>query len=148
MPSIIPPYIYTLFASILVGVIIIAAVGVSAAELKSVAEEQQLNNLAQYVATKSLELISQTNTGNINVTTKLDLPSTIGNQQYWITLTNSSSRTWVQAGIGINEASSAYQSTIPAQAQTEGVYRSIQGQASLECIKNSSGLYLRIYGVT
>jgi hypothetical protein len=148
MPSIIPSYIYTIFASILVGSIIIAAIGVAVVDVKETADAQQVSNLSQYVAIKSLELISQTSSDNANATITLDLPSTISNQQYWITLSNSSSEPWVQAGVGINTASSEHQAFIPRQVYASGVYVSISGQAHLQCCSNSSGIYLKIYGET
>ncbi len=93
MPTIIPGYVYSIFASILVGAIIICAIGVVSTNIEQSTEKQQLSNLAGYVATKSLELIDQSIASNTNSTVQLNLPTSIGNQQYWISISNDSAST-------------------------------------------------------
>ncbi len=148
MPSIIPSYIYTIFASILVGAILICAVGMVTANVKVTAEKQQLSNVAQYVAAKSLELISQSATSNVNSTVNLSLPTTIGNQQYWISISNDTAKVWVEVGLGANAVSSEQRAYIPSEVSASGVYLSTSGAANLECYSDISGVHLTIYGGT
>jgi hypothetical protein len=98
MPSIIPSYIYTLFASIIVGTIVISACGLSTANMKAEAEKQQLSNIAEYVATESLELAAHATAENLTSTIHLNVPQLIGNQRYWIKIANDSAKTWGHSG--------------------------------------------------
>ena len=146
MPSIIPSYIYTLFASIIVGTIVIAACGLSTANLKYEAEKQQLSNIADYVATESLELVAHAEAENLTSTIHLNVPQLIGNQRYWIKVTNDSARTWVEAGFGTTVVSSEQLAYIPSEVAASGTYTSGSGAAVLECFSDSSGVQLTLSG--
>ena len=100
MVSIIPSYVYSLFAALIVGTIIVSSCSLSMVNIKNEAENQQLANVDEYVATQSLTLITQITQDNQNTTQFLDLPSQIGNQEYWISITNDSSSAWVESGFG------------------------------------------------
>ena len=67
MPSIIPSYVYTLFASIIVGTLVISSCGLVVVNVKAEAEIQQLTNIANYVATKSINLASYTPADNLKL---------------------------------------------------------------------------------
>ena len=95
MPSMIPSYVYTLFASIIVGTIVISACGLSTVNVKHEAEKQQLSNISEYVATESLELVAHATAENLTSTFHLNVPSLIGSQRYWIRIANDSAKTWV-----------------------------------------------------
>ena len=146
MPSIIPSYVYTLFASLIVGTIVISACGLSTANIKSEAEKQQLSNIAEYVATESLELIAHATSENLTSTLQLDLPQLIGNQRYWIKLANDSAKTWVEVGFGTTALSSEQHTYIPSEASASGTYISGSSQAMLECYANSAGVHLTLSG--
>ena len=146
MPSIIPSYIYTLFASIIVGTIVISACGLSTANIKQEAEKQQLSNIAEYVATESLELISHAAAENLTSTLHLDVPQQIGNQRYWIKMANDSAKAWVEAGFGTTVLSSEQLAYIPSEAAASGNYISGSGAAILECFSDSSGVQLNLSG--
>ena len=146
MPSIIPSYIYTLFASIIVGTIVIAACGLSTANLKNEAEKQQLSNIADYVATESLELVAHAAAENLTSTIHLNVPQLIGNQRYWIKIANDSAKTWVEVGFGTTVISSEQLAYIPAEVTASGTYTSGSGVASLECYLDSSGVQLTLSG--
>jgi hypothetical protein len=45
MPLIIPSYVYTLFASLIVGTIVVSACSLSTLNVKTEAENQQLTNI-------------------------------------------------------------------------------------------------------
>ena len=146
MPSIIPSYIYTLFASIIVGTIVISACGLSTANVKYEAEKQQLSNIAEYVATESLELISHATAENLTATLHLNVPQLIGNQRYWIKIANDSAKTWVEVGFGTTVISSEQRAYIPSEVAASGTYTSGSGAAILECFSDSSGVQLNLSG--
>ena len=146
MPSIIPSYVYTLFASIIVGTILICACGLSTLNVRHAAERQQLSSVAEYVATKSLELIAYASTDNLTSTLRLNVPSLIGNQIYWIQIANDSAATWVEVGFGTSAKSSGHRAYIPSEVSASGLYVSGAGDASLECYSDSSGVYLKLSG--
>jgi hypothetical protein len=146
MPSIIPSYIYTLFASIIVGTIVISACGLSTANVKYEAEKQQLSNIAEYVATESLELISHATAENLTATLHLNVPQLIGNQRYWIKIANDSAKTWVEVGFGTTAISSDQRAYIPSEVAASGTYTSSSGAAILECYSDSSVVHLTISG--
>lgn len=146
MPSIIPSYIYTLFASIIVGTIVISACGIATANLKHEAEKQQLTNIADYVATESLALVSDAAAENLNSTIHLNVPQLIGNQRYWIKITNDSAKTWVEAGFGTTAVSSEQLAYIPSEVAASGTFISGSGAAILECFSDGSGVQLNLSG--
>ena len=146
MPSIIPSYIYTLFASIIVGTIVISACGLSTANMKSEAEKQQLSNIADYVATESLELIARAEAENLTSTLHINVPQLIGNQRYWVRIANDSARTWVEAGFGTNAVSSEQRTYIPSQVAASGAYVSGSGAAIIEYHSDGAGTYLTLSG--
>jgi len=146
MPSIIPSYVYTIVASLIVGTLIVTACGLATVNVKAEAETQQLSNIANYIATKSMALLANTPSDNSNLTTNLDLPTAIGNQRYWIQILNDSSIAWVEAGFGDTVFSSAQLATIPCIISASGIYISGSGPAFLECENSASGLYLNLYG--
>jgi hypothetical protein len=146
MPSIIPSYIYTLFASIIVGTLVISACGIATANLKHEAEKQQLTNIADYVATESLELVSDAAAENLNSTIHLNVPQLIGNQRYWIKITNDSAKTWVEVGFGTTAVSSDQLAYIPSEVAASGTFISGSGAAILECFSDGSGVQLNLSG--
>ncbi len=85
MPSIIPGWVYSIFAALMVGAIIVYVCSISTLNVKNQANTQQLKNIEEYVATQSLSLLSHTIENNQNTTQFLDIPSSIGNQRFWIT---------------------------------------------------------------
>ncbi|MCX6643943.1 MAG: hypothetical protein NT043_01870 [Candidatus Bathyarchaeota archaeon] len=75
MPSIIPSYVYSLFAALIVGAIIVSSCSLSMVNIKNEAENQQLTNIDEYVATQSLTLLTRASENNQNTTQLLDIPS-------------------------------------------------------------------------
>jgi hypothetical protein len=146
LPSIIPSYVYTLFASLIVGTIIICACGLSTLNVRYEAERQQLSSVAEYVAIKSLELVSSASTDNLTSTLSLNVPSLIGNQIYWVQIANDSSEAWVEAGFGTTAMPSEHRVYIPSEVSASGLYVSGAGTASLKCYSDDSGVYLNLSG--
>ncbi len=132
MPTIVPSYVYSLFAALIVGVIVVYSCSVATMNIRADANQQQLKNIEQYVAAQTLRLISHT-TINQNTTVYLDIPSQIGNQRFWINLANDSSTTWVESGFGDRVLSSGLQEVVPAQVAASGSFVSGSGRPLLEC---------------
>ncbi|MCX8150826.1 MAG: hypothetical protein N3D85_04935 [Candidatus Bathyarchaeota archaeon] len=147
MPSIIPGYVYTLFASIIIGTLIVTSCAFSAANIKREVEEQQLYNIAKYVAAKSVELATSHQTENFTATLHLGLPPLIGNQRYHIQVANDSTRAWVEAGFGAVVLSSQKRVDIPVEVAASGVYVSGSGaSAFLKYSFGAAGASLLLYG--
>jgi hypothetical protein len=142
----IPSYVYTLFASLIVGSIVICACTLSTLNLKNEATQQQLSNIAEYVATESLELTSHAKADNLTATLSLTLPTSLGDQRYWIQIKNDTARTWVEVGLGTTPVASQQRTYIPADATASGTYVSGLGVATLECTSDGSEVYLTLSG--
>lgn len=146
MPSIIPAYVYTLFASMIVGAMLIYAFSASTIHIKNEADQQQLQRIARYVATNGLKLIAAATANNSNVSLRLDVPSLIGNQRFWVQLQNDSSSTWIMIGYGTIPQPTEQRVTIPIRAFASGTYISGSGIAVLECRANITATYLELSG--
>jgi hypothetical protein len=133
MPTIIPSYVYSLFAALIVGTIIVSACSSSVSGIRNEANSQQLSNIDEYVATQSLNLLTHTTESNQNSTQFLEIPSQIGNQQFWIRIANDSSGTWVQCGFGDTANSNTPRMYIPAKATASGTFISGSGRPYLQC---------------
>lgn len=132
MVSSIPGYMYSLFASLIIGSILVCAVAVETTSIRSSANQQQLENIQQYVAAQALTLITQTTIEGQTTTQYLDIPSAIGNQRFYIHLASDQNSAWVTSGFSQNTTSSRA-SEVPAKAEAQGTYLSGSGRPLLEC---------------
>jgi hypothetical protein len=146
MPSIIPSYLYTFFASIIVGTLIITTCAIGVINVKTEAEKQQLSNIADYVATKCMKLVDSAPSDNFTLRSVLDVPPLIGNQRYWVQILNDSSRVMVKAGFGATPGSSEQWAYIPFALFASGIYVSGSGAVFLQYQSNITGSYLTFYG--
>jgi hypothetical protein len=133
MPSIIPGWVYSIFAALIVGTIIVYACSISTLNVKNQANSQQLKNIDEYVTTQSLSLLSHTTENKQNTTQFLDIPSSIGNQRFWIRIANDSLGAWVESGFGTTLSSNSVQMNIPANFDASGYFISGSGRAKLQC---------------
>jgi hypothetical protein len=145
LPSIIPSYVYTLFASAIVGTLIISMCGLSVANVKREAEEQQLLSITGYVVVKSMKLASYAPSENVTSTVRLNVPALIGNQRYWIRFQNDSSKAWVEAGFS-TASSSGKRVLIPLEVAASGTCISDSNAAFIEYYSDSAGAHLILYG--
>jgi hypothetical protein len=148
MPSIIPSYVYTLFASMIVGSLLVVTFSLSTVNIKNEAEKQQLTGLSEYVATKSCELLSTIKTNRLAMNLTLNLPSLIGNQRYWVKLENDSYSAWVEVGYGTKPQSTEHRVPVPSDASSSGVFIGGSGSAILECYIQDAATYLKLSGGT
>ena len=146
MPSIIPSYVYTLFACMIVGALLIGASSLSTINVKNEADLQELKNIADYVAIRSFELVSSTKTNNLTAEAILNIPNAVGNQRYWLRLDNDSLRSWVEIGFGASPQPSGQLTYIPSLVSASGAYASGAGMPVLKCYLKDSVTYLEISG--
>jgi hypothetical protein len=132
MVTIIPSYVYSIFAALIVGTIIVSSCSLSMLNLRKEAENQQLANVDEYVAAQSLNLIAHVTEDGQNTTQFLDLPSQIGNQEYSISIANDSFNAWVESGFG-SFVQSQPQIYIPAEVNASGTFVSGWGRPFLQC---------------
>jgi hypothetical protein len=145
MPSNIPSYVYSLFAALIVGTIIVSSISISMANMKNKAENQQLTNINEYVATQSLSLLTQTTQNqNQNSSQLIEIPSQIGNQRFWICIANDSSGAWVESGFGTTVNLCQPKFSIPAQVAASGIFVSGSGRACLKCYYQNQSVALTL----
>lgn len=133
MASNIPSYMYSLFASLIIGSILVCTVTVETGTIRNNANQQQIENIQHYVAAQALTLLSQTTIEDQNTTQFLDIPSTIGNQRFWIRLANDSESAWVETGFSINITSTGSISEMPVKVAAQGSFLSGSGRPVLTC---------------
>ena len=143
MVTIIPGYMYSIFAALIVGAIIVSSCSLSMVNVKNEAENQQLANVDEYVAAQSLTLITHVTEDGQNATQFLDLPSQIGNQEYSISIANDSSSAWVESGFGA-AVQSQPQIYIPAEINASGTFVSGWGRAFLQCYYENQTVILTL----
>lgn len=142
MPALIPSHIYMFVATTIVGTLLIFSFNSYAATLRYVPEKEQLNNLLNHVAAKAIEILTMTSE---NSTTRiyLDLPTSIGDRQYWIRLRNDSIQAWVEGGLGrIWSGMVASKVFLPSTPRASGEFIGDFGVATLTCKRSNEGLQL------
>lgn len=133
MVSTIPGYMYSLVAALIVGTILIYTCSAATLEIQHKAETQQLLNIDKYVAAQSLTLLSMATHNGQNASINLDLPAAIGNQRYWITITNDTHGTWVKSGFGTDNNPTDIKIQVPATAAAIGTILSGSDWPKLTC---------------
>ena len=133
MPSIIPGYVYTFFALTVIAALLIATFSVYAVSVKQDAEIEQLNNLLEYVAAESCEIISTSTTNNSTVTVRVPMPYRVGEKSYWVQFRNDSSSAWIEGGFGTTPVQSHFTVFVPGPVAASGLYISGYGFAELKC---------------
>jgi hypothetical protein len=148
VPSIIPSYVYTFFALTVIGALLICTFSAFAVSVKQDVEVEQLQNLLEYMAAESCELISTTTTNNSTVTASLTLPPRVGEKRYWIQLRNDSSRAWIEGGFGANPVQTSLTVFLPGSVAASGLYISGYGFADLECQVQGTWTFLNLTEVS
>lgn len=145
MPAIAPSHMYAFFALVVVSTILISAFAAYATTLRTIPEMEQLENLLTSVASKSYELATLTTATNSTSQAILQLPSSLGNKQYWIKLRSESSKTWVEGSLGsIHEETMTNRVYLPKAFSADGDYSSGYGPAILECYLNGTMVNLHL----
>ncbi len=141
MVTIIPSYVYSIFAALIVGTIIVSSCSFSMVNLRGVADNRQLVNIDEYVAAQSLILVTHVTQEGQNVTQFLTLPTQIGNHEYSIAIANDSSSAWVESGFG-SIVKNQPEISIPANVAASGTYISGWGRAVLQCYRQNQTITL------
>lgn len=144
MPSIIPSYVYTFFALTIISALLICTFSAFAVSVKQDVELEQLQNLLEYMAAESCELISATTTNNSTVTVRVPLPSRVGEKRYWIQLRNDSSSAWIEGGFGDRPVQTYLTVFVPGPVAASGLYISGYGFAELECQVQGTWTFLNL----
>lgn len=146
MPSIIPSYLYTFFALILVGTILIGTFGSFAVSLKQIPEEKMLKNILDYVAAESMELINCVTTMSEKATVKavLNVPLTINHKQYWLRLNTNSEYAFIEAGLGAIPTRAHFKIYLSTGVSAYGEIIGGFGKALLTCQRTDSRIYLSL----
>ena len=146
MVTIIPGYMYSIFAALIVGTIIVTTCSFAMVNVRNESANQELGNIDEYVAAQSLTLINQVAQSGQNVTEFLNLPSQVGNQEYWVRLANDSTSGWVESGFGTAAIQSLQQLNIPADFSASGTFLSGWGRPFLQCYFANQTVCLTLSG--
>ncbi len=133
MPSIIPGYLYSIFAALIVGAIIVVTCSGAMTHIKNEAVTRELTNIDKYVAAQSLKLIAYTTQDGQNSTQTIEIPSQIGNERFFISLTNDAQNVWVASGFGVDINQNGSRVSIPAAVAASGTFVSGSGRPVLCC---------------
>jgi len=134
LPSITPSYLYTFIALIVVSSLLVFSFMNYTEALRASSEVKQLKSLIDYVAAKSTELLTLTSVTNATIEIYLQMPTAIGNKQYWIQLDNNSASAWIEGGFGNTLVKGTdLKIQLPKEAAATGYYIGGYGAACLMC---------------
>lgn len=122
-----------------VSALLIATINSFTTTLKATSEMEQLKNILSHVAARGNELLTIASATNSSTRVFLQLPATIGYQQYWIRASNDSQSTWIEGNLGqITKINAPNRVFLPQGASATGSYVSGDGPAVLESYMNGS----------
>lgn len=133
MPSITPSYLYTFIALLAVSSLLVFSFIAYADVLRFSSEIKQLKNLMDNVAAKSTELLTLTLTTNATADAYLQMPTVIGNQQYWLQIRNDSAKAWVEGGFGTTLTDGTDLRVYVPESSANGYYVGGYGALHFKC---------------
>lgn len=149
MPSITPSYLYTFIALIVVSSLLLFSFMAYANTLRFSSEVRQLKNLMDYVAAETTELVTLTLTTNVTAQIYLQMPTAIGDKQYWLQLRNNSEKAWVEGGFGNSPFEGMeLQVYLPNGVWAMGYYVAGYGLAQLKCDLDAGVLRIQLKSVS
>jgi hypothetical protein len=138
LPAITPSYLYTFIALIAVSGLLVFSFMNYTEALRFSSEVKQLKNLMDTVAAKSTELLTLTLVTNATIKVYLQMPTAIGNKQYWIQLDNDSASAWIEGGFGDTPAKATdLKIQLPKDTAASGHYIGGYGAACLMCYSDA-----------
>jgi len=141
-------YVYTLVGLTAVSALLLYSLNSYAFTLRSTSETDQLRNIVNGVAAKANEILTLVTSTNLTLTAYLDLPTTIGDQQYWMRIRNDSSRAWIEGSLGqIWEGNVELHVFIYPKASVSGYFVSTHGHTLLQGYMNGSAPQLNLASV-
>jgi len=106
--------------------------------LRFSSEAGQLANLMDHLAAKSTELLTLASNTNATSEVFLQMPTAIGEKQYWLQLRNDSSNAWIEGGFGNHQVQETeLRVSLPKEAVVTGCYVGGYGAARLRCEMNA-----------
>jgi hypothetical protein len=145
VPAITPSYLYTFIAMIAVSTLLVASFMAYANALRASSETTQLENLMDNIAAKSTELLTLTLATNASAETFIQMPTAIGEKQYWLQLHNDSERAWLEGGFGsIPVEATETRVYLPKEATANGFYIAGYGAAHLKCENHAGFLQITL----
>ncbi|MEM3694918.1 MAG: hypothetical protein QXJ11_03045 [Candidatus Bathyarchaeia archaeon] len=144
MPTIAASHLYTFAALIAVGSLLTTSFMVYANTIRETSENKKLEAIMNLVAAKSIRLITLTLSTNASTETFLQLPTKIGDKDYWLKLENGTSKAWLEGGFGSTPTESAIRISVAKNVLATGVYISGYGAARLKCFFASNIVQIQI----
>jgi len=145
LPSVITSHIYTMVALAAVSTLLVATINSYTATLRATSEIEQLKNILNHVAAKANELITIAAATNSSTRLFLQLPATIGYQQYWLRVRNDSSSAWIEGSLGqMVEKTAPNRLFLPKGTSASGYFVGGYGSAILESYMNGSTFQLNL----
>ncbi len=113
--------------------------------LQVATEARRLKNLMDQVAAKSTELITLTLVTNATAEDFIQMPSAIGNKQYWLQLRNDSANVWIEGGFGSTVLEGVdLRVYLPQEASATGFFVGGYGAAHIECNAIAGALHIQL----
>jgi hypothetical protein len=145
MPSIPPAYLYTFIALLAISSLLVLSFIAYTNAARFSSELRELKELTNRIAAKSTEMMNLCQAGNTTVQFLLEVPTTIGHEQFWFQLQNDSQTTWIDSGFGAElTTSSILRQYIPGHAISTGYYLAGNGMALLICDSISEVVQLHL----
>jgi hypothetical protein len=145
LPSIAPSYLYTFVALLAVSSLLVFSFMAYADAFRVSSEVSRLKNLMDQVAAKGTELLTLTSTTNATAEAYLQMPTAIGNKQYWLQLRNDTTKAWLEAGFGNTPVEGTeLRVYLPKEASATGYYVGGYGAARLRCYLNAGVPQVRL----
>ena len=111
--------------------------------LKFTSQNEQLNNIMSQLSAKAIEVVNLLSQENSSAQAFVDLPNSIGNQQYWLRFQNDSVSAWMYGGLGDKvQETGPGQIFLPQGLDIQGNFVSGYGSAILEASRNGSTIML------
>ncbi len=124
MPSQATSYFYTIVAMGVVALMVTNAFKIQVSGLKAVSDRRELRELLDAVATVATELIAFTEATNATAKVSLQVPTLIGDKEYWIRLYSDTSEAWVEGAFGKPWAGNPdFRVELPGGVDASGTYR-------------------------
>ena len=134
-----------MLAFAIIGALLITSVISYTNTLKFTSEKKQLYNVISQLAAMTISTANLLTQENSSAQAFVDLPQTIGNQQYWIGFQNDSSTSWINGGFGAEvQKTGSEQIFLPTGLNIKGNFVSGYGSAILEGSMNGSTITLNL----
>jgi hypothetical protein len=145
LPSITPSYLYTFVALIAVSSLLVLSFMAYADAFRVSSETRRLKDLMDQVAAKGTELLTLTLSTNATTEAYLQMPTVIGNKEYWLQLRNDTAKAWLEAGFGDTPVEGTeLRVYLPKEVLATGYYIGGYGAARLKCYFDAGAPRIRL----